>query len=98
MTAVIVAVKFRKMISRFLDSGTTSPRNAKTLQELNIRAGLMFSRLLKREVIIEPVPGRYYLNEENLATYRHSRRIMALIILGTFFIAIMVYLFFNSRT
>jgi hypothetical protein len=98
MIAIIVTVKFKRIISSFLDSGTTSPRSAKTVGELNIRRGMMFTRLLKRDVVIEPEPGRFYINEENLASYNQLRRKRVFIVLGIFFVLIVLDIFFKMNS
>lgn len=93
IVVVIVAAQFRKLISRFRDSGTTSPRTAKTIEELNIRHMRMFKRLLNRGVINEAGSGRYYLNETNLDEYHQARRIRVMIILGILILLFLIALF-----
>jgi hypothetical protein len=80
--AVILVIKIKKIIQRFLDTGTTSPPAAKTPEELNIRTSLLFQRLLRRKVLVETFAGRYYLDEEALQEYNNTRRkIMITVIL-----------------
>lgn len=86
---VIVAAKFKKLVNKFLDSGTTLPRTAKTLEVLNIKPGLMFKRLINKGVIIESGVERYYLNEENLAEYNKARRVRMIIFIGFLIILIL---------
>jgi hypothetical protein len=90
MVAIIVAAKFRKIIRRFIDSGTTSPGTSKTWVELNLRRGLMFKRLINRGVIIETNPERYYLHLENLAEYNNRRRKLILIFLAVLIVLILL--------
>jgi hypothetical protein len=81
LIAVIIVVRIRKYISRFSETGTTSPATAKTLEELNLKQRLIFYRLLRRKVIIESSPKRYYLHEENLISYNNTRRMIMLVVI-----------------
>jgi hypothetical protein len=96
LIVIIVVTRIRRIVNRFLETGTTSPKAARSLPELNMRHSLLFSRLVRRNVIIEVAPGRYYLDESNYADYRQRRRSIALIILAVciFLIALDV-IFFN---
>jgi hypothetical protein len=89
MVAIIVAVKFKKLVNKFIDAGATTPKAAKTLEVLNIRPRLMFKRLLNRGVIIESGPERYYLNAENLVEHNKSRRVRMIIFIGFMIILIL---------
>ena len=75
MVAIFVAMKKRKLIRRFKNSGTTSERNAKTLAVLGINRRLFFNRMLKHGVIIH-VNGKYYLDEQKLSEYNNNRRLI----------------------
>jgi hypothetical protein len=90
MAAIIVALRFRLFVRRFIDTGTTNPQAAKTPEELNIRRRILFNRLLHRGVLIETSPGRFYLDEINLIEYKKVRRTWALIILGILIIIILL--------
>lgn len=82
IVTVLILVQFKKLINSFRNSGTNSPKTAKTLEDLNIHPRRMFRRLLNRGVINEASAGRYYLNETNLDEYRQGRRIRVMIIIG----------------
>ena len=80
--AVIIVIKIRKIIQRFIETGTTSPPVAKTPEELNIRPRNIFYRLVRRKVLVETYSNRYYLDEEVLGEYNNTRRkIMYIVIL-----------------
>jgi hypothetical protein len=81
MIAIIIIAKIRKFIRRFKETGTTSPQNAKTLEELNIDRRFAFRKMLKQGVIIEASPNKYYLHEENLAGYNNTRRMIMLVMI-----------------
>ncbi len=88
MVAFIVVVKFRRFIQAFKDSGTTSPRTAKSFEELNLRSMFIFRRLLNKKVLIETNPGKYYLNEENLMVY-NKRRLIRILIVGVLILLVL---------
>ena len=97
MIAIIVVIRIKKIINGFLKSGTTNPKAAKTAEELNIRRGLLFRRLVSRNVLIEPAPGRFYLHEENLEKYYRSRRmtlVAIFFVVGLFILADLVFTHF----
>jgi hypothetical protein len=93
IVAVIVVVKFKKLINRFRDSGTTSSQAAKTLEELKIHPRRLFRRLLNRGVISEAGSGRFYLHEGNLDEYNQMRRIRVMIVFGILIILFLIELF-----
>jgi hypothetical protein len=93
MAAVVIAVQFKKLIASFRNSGTTSPKTAKTLEDLNIHPRMMFRRLLNRGVINEAGSAKYYLNEANLEEYNQVRRIRILIIMGILIILVLIGVF-----
>ncbi len=75
---VFILVKFRSIINQFKNSSTTDAFSAKSLEELNIRRGGIFNRLVNHGVLIQTEEGRYYLSEENLDKYNKKRRKIAL--------------------
>jgi len=93
LIVVLMAAKFKKLIKSFRNSGTTSPRTAKTLEDLNIHPRRMFRRLLNRGVINEAGSGRYYLNEANLDEYNQVRRIRVMIIFGILILLVLISVF-----
>ncbi|MEI8048878.1 MAG: hypothetical protein ACOYMF_14605 [Bacteroidales bacterium] len=86
---IILAVKFKNIISMFRNTGTTNPQNAKTLEELNLRPRIIFYRLVKRGVLIETISERYYLHEDNLREYSTERR-TAIILFLVFLISLVL--------
>jgi len=90
IVTVILLVKFKKLINRFRDSGTISPRTAKALEDLNIFPRRMFYRLLRWGIINEAGSAKFYLNERNLEEYYQLRRIRIIIIFGILIILILV--------
>jgi hypothetical protein len=72
----------KKLIKRFLETRTTTAYAAKTPEELGHRHSLIFRRLVRRNLLCEIGPGRYYLEEKNLEAYNRKRKTMALVILA----------------
>jgi hypothetical protein len=93
IVAILVLAQFKKLINRFRNSGATSPKTAKTLEDLNIYPRRMFRRLLNRGVINEAGSGRYYLNEGNLEEYKQVRRIRMIIIFGILILLFLMGIF-----
>jgi len=97
--APMIIAKTRRIILRFQNADATSPRNARTLEELNLRHGLIFRRLLRKGVIVEASPQRYYLNRENLFEYneiRRSRIKVLLLVIAVIIIIAAIYGFFDK--
>lgn len=80
IAAVIIIAQFKKLINRFQHSGATSPKTAKTLEELSVKPRRMFRRLLNKGVISHAGAEKYYLNETNLQEYNQYRRIKIIIV------------------
>ncbi len=72
--AVIIASRIRKYIRILKEKGATSPEKAIELHEIVNRKNLIFRRLVRKEVIIEKFPDKYWLNLENLEQYTKTRR------------------------
>ena len=72
---IILAIMIRqkKYIQKFLTTNTTSPQSAKTLEFLGLNPNFIFKRLLRRKVIILSGENQYWLNEENLKSYKKLR-------------------------
>ncbi len=72
--ATVVAARINKYIRRLREKGATSPEKAVTLEDIHMRRSLIFRRLVKREVIVRKGEDKYWLNLQNLESYRKSRR------------------------
>jgi hypothetical protein len=93
LVVILILAKFRRLINSFRNSGSTSSRTAKTLEDMNIRPDRIFRRLLNRGVISEAGSGRYYLNEANLDEYNQVRRIRVMIIFGVLILLLLLTVF-----
>jgi len=70
----IVVHKINRIISYFEQAGAFTERSARTPEQLGVRTGLIFKRLVNAGVLIETSGKRYYLHRENLAAFRSNRR------------------------
>jgi hypothetical protein len=96
MVVLIIVIRTKKIINRFINSGTVTPGSAKTLYELNIRNSLILNKLVRRNVIVEISPERFYLHGDNLEKYYSARRTRILIIIGILILLILIDGFFLS--
>lgn len=81
VAAALIVTKIRKIVQRFREAGAISFQSARKPEELNIQKRILFQRLVQKNVLIDTGDGRYFLHEENYATYRKNRRSRALFIL-----------------
>lgn len=94
MIVAIIVVRTKKIINQFKQTGTTSPQNAKTIGELGIRGNLIFRKLVRRGVLKEAAPERFYLSEENLDDYLRTRRLRAFLVLAILLVLIIIDVLF----
>lgn len=93
---IIILTRIKRIINRFLNSGTLSFQTAKTLEELKLSPGFIFNHLIKQNVIIEAHTNVYYLNEENLKIYTKRRRMVFISIISLLlFILLIGNIFFS---
>ena len=81
--AAVIVKKERELVDLFREAGATTPAAAKTLEEVGVHQAWPLSRLRRRAVVREAVPGRYYLDEEVWTAMRGMRRRIILVVLGT---------------
>jgi hypothetical protein len=82
LIVILVVRKTQQITDAYKTSGATDHETARTPGELGLRRGLLFKRLVRRNVLIEIAPGRYYLDETSLEIYfaRRKTRMMAVVI------------------
>ena len=91
----MIIAKTRRIFRRFEDAGATSPRDAKTLEELGVFHGLIFKKLLRQGVIIEASPQRYYLSHEIKLEYNQGRKTRIKILLLVVAVIIIIAAIYN---
>jgi hypothetical protein len=84
----MITARTNRGIIQFIRAEAFSETNARTPEELCIRNGFIFTRLVNQGVLIEVSNYRYFLNRENLVLYRSKQRKRALIMLLMIFILI----------
>lgn len=97
LVAILIVVRTRKMLNKFSDSGATSASMAKSPEELGIRQSFIFSKFVRRGILIPATDNKFYLNEENLAEYQRKKRtlVIPLVLLLFMLLALDFYLFNN---
>lgn len=74
IVVLAIIIRQRKYIQKFLTTGTISPQTAQTLDFLELSSSsLIFKGLLRRKIILNSVENKYWLNEENLKSYKKLR-------------------------
>ncbi|MFH1119045.1 MAG: hypothetical protein V1775_04425 [Bacteroidota bacterium] len=90
-TGAFIAARIRKNIHQFVKAEAWSERSARTPEELRVRKGLVFQRLVNAGVFVEASENRYFLHRENLANYQNNRRKRATIALIVIFAIIILF-------
>ena len=72
-----------EVVEDFRNAGATTPTGARSLADIGIAEGGAFDRLCEREVIRQPTPGCYYLDEEAWNAIRSNRRRMGAVLVVT---------------
>jgi hypothetical protein len=90
LVVLIIAIIQKKYVRKFLTTETTTPQTAKTLESLGLSSSYIFQRLLWRKVIIECGENLYYLDEDNLQSYKKSKIRVILILTLIILIALLI--------
>jgi hypothetical protein len=79
------AIAERRLIDRLLRARAFTPDTAQPLTDLRWVEGRRLQRLLAKHVILEPQPGRYYLDgpalADRLASQRWARAIALMVVI-----------------
>ena len=92
------AIAERRLIDRLLRARAFTPDTAQPLADLRWIEGRRLQRLLAKRVILEPQPGRYYLDGPALADRQASQRWARAIALVFVILAMMGLLFLGGVT
>jgi hypothetical protein len=87
----VIAIKIRKIIDRFEQSGAVTPDRSLPLDKIGVSKRFLLRRLIRHGVIMEVMQDKYYLNKENLAVYNRNRRTRAGILLLLIIVALLIY-------
>jgi len=94
--AAVVLAKERRMVGRFRMSGAVSPQQARTLEELGIKPGVILRRLRERAVVRKVGEDRYYVDELSWEAVRRSRR-RAIHVAGVIALVLILAVLFARR-
>ena len=97
MSAAFIVAKQNQYLRRFQEAGAISPDTAKGLEQVGCRDSRMFRRLVRREVIRQAGPGKYYLDVEAAQAFRKARRERALNALLIILVIAVVAIYFITR-
>ena len=93
---ILILSRIKRVINRFLNSGTISFQTAKTLEEIKYYPGFILNHLIQQEVIIEARANEYYLDEENLKLYTKRIRLISITLLSLILIFLIIgHIFFR---
>jgi hypothetical protein len=97
MSAAFIIAKQNQYLRRFQEAGAISPDTAKSLVQVGCRDSRMFQRMVRREVIWQAVPGKYYLDVEAAQAFRKARRERALNALLIVLVITVVLIYFTMK-
>jgi hypothetical protein len=97
MSAAFIIAKQNQYLRRFQEAGAVSPDNAKSLEQVGCRDSRMFQRMVRREVIRQAAPGKYYLDVEAAQAFRLARRERALNALLIVLVIAVVLIYFSMK-
>ena len=97
MSTAFIIAKQNQYIRRFQEAGAISPDTAKSLVQVGCRDLRMFQRMIRREVIWQAVPGKYYLDVEAAQALRKARRERALNALLIVLVIAVVLIYFTMK-
>lgn len=79
--AAILIKRERQLVDHFRRAGATTPGAARSPDELGVATRLAWERLVRRAVIREGAPGKYYLDEPSWEAQRALRRRVGVVML-----------------
>ena len=92
---VITAVmqhKQRKVVHAFEQAGAISADQARTAEELGLKPGMAWYRLVAHAVLRCPAEGRYFLDVANWQRLRRRRRALALLVIAGLLLGVILLL------
>lgn len=92
--AIVFAIQ-KKIIRKFRDQCATDPRQAMTLESLNIRKRVAVKSLIKKKILVEAPDDRFYLDEEAAEELFKNRRWIFLIVIIFAIIGLLAAYFLN---
>jgi hypothetical protein len=79
----IMRLRESEVVEDFRLAGATTPTGARSLADIGTGESGAFERLCEREVIRQPTPGCYYLDEEAWNAIRTNRSRLGIVLVVT---------------
>lgn len=79
----VMRLRESEVVEDFRLAGATTPAGARSLADIGIGESGAFERLCEREVIRQPSPGCFYLDEEAWNAIRTNRGRMGIVLVVT---------------
>ena len=96
VAAIVILRKQEDLIQHFRSAGATSTATAKTIAELGVDTRLVWHGMVRRAVVREASPGRFYLDEPSWEAMVSRRRIRVRIALAVLAVLVVIVLFRTS--
>ena len=97
MSSGFIIAKQNQYMKRFQEAGAVAPESAMSLEQVGLRDSRMFQRMVRREVICQAAPGKYYLDVEAAQVFRKARRERALNALLIVLVLAVVLIYFAMK-
>jgi hypothetical protein len=94
--AGVLLGKERRMVARFVALGAVTSAQALTLEQLDIRPGVILRRLRERAVVREAAREHYYVDVESWRAVQRGRR-RAVHVVAAIALALLLALIFGTR-
>jgi hypothetical protein len=97
MSSGFIIAKQNQYMRRFQEARAVSPDTAMSLEQVGCRDSRMFQRMVRREVIRQVTPGKYYLDVQAAQIFRKARRERALNALLIVLVLAVVLIYFTMK-
>lgn len=77
--AAVIAIRRRRLVRRFRETGATDREHAVKLEALGERRTWVFDQMVRAGVFIPTPDGRYWMDEAAASDFRHRCRVRALV-------------------
>jgi hypothetical protein len=77
--AAVIAMRRKRLIRRFRESGAMDPTQAVTLESLEVRRSWIFNQMVNAGVFLPTSDGRYFMDEQAAVEFLYRKRMRVLI-------------------
>lgn len=92
-------VERRRLMRVFRVAGATTPKGTIIPEEYGVDKGLVFQRLMEREILKETSPGWFYLDEERLNYLkRRDSRVSTITFILIIVVALSIFLIISRNS